>query len=123
MNKGDDSKMTKKEKLMLSDSALNSVIGIEGTNYDRRRKLTNKQIASIKRSAEKGKDIKFLSEKYGVSQNTIRYHVDPKFKAYMNAKRAEYGSYTNASSSYKKELAEYKRFLIHNNKRLVVTAI
>jgi len=113
--------MTLQEKLNLSDSALNKKVFVAGTDYDRRRKLTNREIYNIKRSYENtSRDINYLAEKYSVTPSTIRYHVDPVYRSYTNVKRKEY-SFSEPVKGYKEDLANYKRDLMRLGKRLPVS--
>ena len=111
--------MTLREKLSASDSKLNDVVRVAGTDYDRRRKLTNRELYSMRRSYQSPNiDIYYLAEKFDVSPQTVKYHVDPEYKKRMNAKRKDYAFNTVQSSSYSHELAEYKRSLLSMGKRL-----
>jgi len=117
--------MTLAEKLNLTDSALDRNVKVAGTDYDRRRRLTNKQIYEIKRSYTKSKDpqnqIQVLASRYDVDPNTIRYHVDEEFKRSSNLARVARGFNKNNNyvpAEYRAELAEYKRTLLRMGKRL-----
>ena len=111
--------MTKKEKLALSNAKINSMFKVAGTDYDRRRKLTNKEIYNIRKSYASGKDENYLADKYGVTASTIKYHVVPGYKEQANKKRVERGFNTSVSPNYRSFLAEYKRYLIEGNRKLL----
>ena len=114
--------MTLKEKLNLSDKRLNETVKVAGTDYDRRRRLTNKEIYSLKRSYQSPNiDVNYLAEKFGVSPSTIRYHVDPEFKRSTNQKRKEYAFNTTNEPGYSADLANYKRYLLSSGKKLKST--
>lgn len=112
--------MTRSEKIKLSNSALNENVKIQGTDYDRRRKLSNKDIYNIKRSAKsKSFDANVVAERYGVAASTIKYHVDEAYKAEANKKRVENGFNSNRDDSvYRMDLANYKRSLLRVGKKL-----
>lgn len=110
--------MTRMERISQSDTAINANVKIAGTNWDRRRKLTNKQIGQIKKAAQRpGFDIKAVAKKYGVAPLTIRYHIDEQYKREINTRRADYPNYTSATYE-PSELAAYKRELIMAGKKL-----
>ena len=110
--------MTRTEKINLSNTALNKEVIIAGTDYDRRRKLTNKEIYNLRRSYQNDTDINVIASRYNVSPMTIKYHVDPIYRAESNKRRASYAHNTSQDSSYRKELADYKRQLLGEGKRL-----
>jgi len=112
--------MTKSEKIKLSNSTLNANVKVEGTDYDRRRKLSNKDIYNIKRSAKsKSFNASAVAKKYGVAPSTIKYHVDEAYRESVNKGRAKYGDYTGLyEATYKTDLANYKRALLRAGKRL-----
>lgn len=111
--------MTLQEKLNLSDSKLNRTFKVAGTDNDRRRKLTNREIYSMNRSYQSPNiDVYYLAEKFNVAPSTIRYHVDPAYRQRENEKRVERGFNTGSRKGYSANLAEYKRSLIKSGKRL-----
>ena len=112
--------MTRSEKIKLSNSTLNANVKIQGTNYDRRRKLSNEDIYNIKRSAKsKSFNAGVVAERYGVAASTIKYHVDEAYKAEVNKKRVERGFNINrVDSIYRMDLANYKRSLLRAGKNL-----
>ena len=104
----------------MSDTQLNRSFKIAGTDYDRRRKLSNRDIYDLKRSYNRTKDpdINILAERYNVSPQTIRYHIDPEYKAERNRRRVEIGFNSEPIEGYAAELADYKRKLLSSGKRL-----
>lgn len=113
--------MTKREICKRSDSVINKKIRVVGTDYDRRRKLTNRQISNIKKYYARGLSLSEIARKFDVSPSTIRYHVNEAFKNYVNQKRKEY-IYAEEFDhvSYFKNLAAYKRKLVNSGKNLPV---
>lgn len=110
-----------KEKLFnLADTTLDNKVHIAGTNWDRRRKLTNKDIYEIKRMYKRGKAISVIASKYNVTSGTIKYHLFEDYKREVNQKRKEYIVNNNATPESRSERARYKRYLIDNNKRIAV---
>ena len=110
--------MKKSELLELTDSEFNKKVKVAGTNWDRRRKLTNKDIYEIKRMYSRIKSVSDIAERFNVCNSTVKYHLFEDYKAYKNRDRLNYVNNSN-SGSYK-ELASYKRKLLNENKRLIV---
>lgn len=113
--------MTRKEILNLSDSAVNESVKIAGTDYDRRRKVTKEIAYRMKRMVESGnKTFAEIGEHYGVSPNTVRYNTDPEFRKSEIERRYNYAFTPSTKDLH--EVANYKRSLIKQGKKLVVTA-
>lgn len=112
----------KKELLALKNTTLDKKVKLVGTDYDRRRTLTNKDIYNIKRMYKKGKgkSIYYIANKYGVSYNTIKYHLSEEYKKQQNKRRKDYVRSSYPTPEIIAERVEYKRNLIANNKRLNV---
>lgn len=110
--------MKKKDILELSDRELDKVVKIAGTQYDRKRKINDKQIASAKRLVKKGKSFEYIIKKLklNVTENTIRYHLDEAYRRY----RIDHANYDRPVAAWKrgdyneilKDRAEYKRKLV-----------
>lgn len=98
--------------LMASDSTIIAKVRVAGTEDDRRRRLTDRQIAEIKAYYKhRIFSISELCEIYDVSYTTIKYHVDEEFKKTLNKRRKYYAhSPKNLVSQ-----ANYKRSLILRN--------
>lgn len=117
--------MTRKELINLSDSKLNSRVKIAGTNYDRRRVVTKDMKRKMNQMYNAGKSIYTIAEHFGVSNDTVKRAVDPIFNEEEKArKRSVYEKYKYTNSydpNYASEIAEYKRNLIKNNKKLIIS--
>ena len=110
--------MKKKDILALSDKELDKVVKIAGTQYDRKRKINDKQIASAKRLVKKGKSFEYIIKKLklNVTENTIRYHLDEAYRRY----RIDHANYGRSVAACKrgdyneilKDRAAYKRKLV-----------
>ena len=100
-------------KLCMDDRTLDKNVKLEGTDYDRRRVLTNNDVKRIRKMYDEGHSYAELSKLYGVASDTIKYHVNENFKNYINTIRS---TYTNNSCVNKKraatERARYKRDLV-----------
>jgi len=108
--------MTKNELLSLSDNQLNKAVRIQGTDYDRRRKVTKEIKYRMQRMYDSGKDYKYIANHYGVAPNTVRRNLDESFRRNEDLAR----KYRARSSSIKdwRGLSLYKRALIERNKKL-----
>lgn len=102
--------MTKIEILTLTDDALDSVVKIQGTRYDRKRKVSDSIIAKARRMWSKKKTISEIAAKLGLNYTTVRYNVDPEFKKAFNAKRS--GAHTGTNHITVKDRVAYKRTLV-----------
>ena len=110
--------MKKKDILALSDKELDKAVKIAGTQYDRKRKINDKQIASAKRLVKKGKSFEYIIKKLklNVTPNTIRYHLDEVYRRY----RIDHANYGKVAAACKrgdyneilKDRAAYKRKLV-----------
>lgn len=109
-------KKSLKQKLAeLSDHQLDRLVKIAGTSFDRRRKLTDKQINAIQKAYGTGMFTQAeLAKKFNVNVATIRYHVDSWFKMCVNHDRSYYAQSKNRLPM--SERANYKRDLIMDNK-------
>ena len=96
----------------MTDFMVDKVVKLEGTDYDRRRKLTNKDIAAIKRAHKKGYSIPALAKKYGVSYVTIRYHLDSNFKQHIIEERVKHGFYCCDAAKQRASRIAYKRAIL-----------
>ena len=104
--------------LMAPDSTIVAKIRVAGTEYDRRRRLTDRQIAEIKAYYNHGIfSISELCDIYGVSYGTIKYHVDEDFKKSRNKLRKYY---INNSQRDLAGQANYKRALILKKYRVLI---
>ena len=107
--------MNKKELLNKSDAQINRIIKIQGTNFDRRRKLTLNEVAKIRDYYfNKNISIAELAKKYKVSYHTIKYNVDDDYRYKSNFRRNFYN--VNSNIENLNERITYKKELIKKNK-------
>lgn len=95
----------------MTNYKIDKMVKIAGTDHDRRRKLTDRQIDNIRKEHSKGVSICSLAKKYNVGPTTIHYHVDEEFKEFHNARR----KYSVPSVGNKETVASriaYKRKLL-----------
>lgn len=103
--------MKRSKLLQLNNSELNSIVKIEGTKYDRRRKLSDSQIKELKKLFNKGELVCNLAKIYNITERTVLYHCVKGQKEFVNSYRAMYKQYSKSNVN---ERAEYKRLLIKN---------
>lgn len=106
--------MTRKQVLALDDLYLDKVVKIQGTKFDRKRKVSDSTIKKIKRLYDKGMSVTEICEKYSMNWLTVKYNVDPEYKKVYNERRD--GKHTGVDSISKAERIQYKRDLIKRRK-------
>ena len=102
--------MTKKELLKMTDSQLDAKVRIQGTKYDRKRKISDSTLKKITALAKKNHTYQEIAKKLGLTAQSVRYHIDPVWKAYYNANRD--GSHTGTDKITVKDRVAYKRSLV-----------
>lgn len=107
--------MKRKQALNLSDIDLDKKIRIQGTQYDRKRKLTDKDCAKASKLYNK-KDYTYemLGEMFSVHPTTIKYYLDPNFRA-LRIKHAG-GKHTGVVACTFENRVDYKRNLVRHHK-------
>ena len=107
-----------KELLSLDDREIDRAVKIVSTQWDRKRKLTDKQIETAQRLfTKKNRSFEQIAKKFHVDPRTIRYHLDNTYRCSRIA-QARSASYTPpALTGYDakerlKERAAYKRQLV-----------
>lgn len=116
--------MTKKEAkiietLTLNDNELNKAVKIQGTEYDRKRKISTSTLKKMLAMSKKNKSYQEIACKLGLSPTTVRYNIDPVWKAAFNAKRD--GKHTGKDNISISDRVAYKRSLVATGK-VVATA-
>ena len=108
--------MTKKEVLALSNSELDKAVKIQGTKFDRKRKLSNSTIDRIKYLSSCGKSFYAIANMLGLNYATVRYHSDEAFRWKVNHRG---GSHAQSSIYTPSERANYKRGLVSANAHVI----
>ena len=96
--------------LKLNDRALDAKVHIQGTPYDRKRKYDAKTVGKMKRMFNKGKSFYAIAKELGCDSKTVRYNLDPEYKAWFNANRD--GKHTGKDSITFANRVQYKRALV-----------
>ena len=101
--------------LKYDDLQLDQVVKIQGTQYDRKRKLTERQVAEIVDELGEGIPVEALAQKYNVSEWIIKYNTDPAFRAHQ-LKLREKKSKAHINAMDFEDRVAYKRNLISSKK-------
>lgn len=110
-----EEKKARKTILTYDNETLDSIVKIQGTQYDRKRKLTERQVAEIVDEMGKGIPVEALAQKYNVSEWIIKYNTDPSFRAHQ-LKLREKKSKAHINVMDFEDRVAYKRNLISNKK-------
>lgn len=103
--------MNKKiELLKLTDEALDKKVKIQGTEYDRKRKIPNSTIKKMLGMAKKQKSVAEIASKLGLNYTAVKYHVDAEFRKLYNATRN--GKHTGKDHITVQNRIAYKRELV-----------
>ena len=117
--------MTKRELMKCSDSKFNSIVKIAGTNYDRRRKVTKSMRNRMNQMYDAGKSIYSIADHFNVSPDTVKRTVDEFFNESEKIRKRDLNRRMGYRTAYDptktKELADYKRNLIKENKKLIIS--
>lgn len=109
--------MTRSEILKMKDSDLDKTIKIQGTRFDRKRKVSNATITRMRKMFEKGKSIAEIAAIVGLSQKTVRYNVDDEWRAQYNATRD--GKHYGKTNITIQDRIAYKRYIVDTRKMRV----
>lgn len=97
-----------------SNSEIDNAVKIQGTNYDRKRKVTKQIKRRMEQMHNAGKSYGYIADYYGVSYGTVRYNLDENFKKEVNTKRNDYARNWKPTSETFIERVEYKKELLGN---------
>ena len=109
-----EEKKARKVILTYNDEQIDALVKIQGTQYDRKRKLTDKQVSEIKQKLDKGISVEALAQQYNVSEWIIRYNTNPQFRAHQLAIRT--GAHTGVDTITFEDRVNYKRYLVEKKK-------
>ena len=96
----------------MTDFELDRIVRLEGTDYDRRRKLTTSDVTRIKKAYKEGSYIIDLANEYNVSYGTILYHVSPFHKNKINKNRKKYAQSFFDHNAQRKSRVAHKRAIV-----------
>lgn len=106
--------------LDLSKTTFDKIICLEGTDYDRRRKVTTKQKEEMIIMKKEGKTLKEIATIFNVTPYTVRYNIDPLYKIKANQRRNNYHRNPVPTTRYRNDRIEYKKRLIQNNESVII---
>jgi hypothetical protein len=102
--------MTKIELLKMTDDQLDATVKIQGTKYDRKRRISETTLKKIHKLAKKNYTYLQIAKELDLYPQSVRYHIDPIWKAYYNANRD--GKHTGKDKITIKDRVAYKRSLV-----------
>lgn len=106
--------MRRKQVLNLDDVTLDKKVKIQGTQFDRKRKLKDKDWKKVSRMIKKGFNLTQIAEVFNVDPRTIRYGLDEDFRrktiSFMS------GKHTGVDVCTFENRVDYKRTLIQKRK-------
>jgi len=108
--------MTKKEVLALNNSEIDKVVKIQGTKFDRKKKVSANTISNIRWLRSCGKSYAAIAEETGVSTGTVRYYTDPFYRFSVCHTG---GTHATSSVHTTAERGEYKRKLVSANAHVI----
>ena len=105
-----------------SDTKVDSMVKLQGTNYDRRRKVTKSIKHRMEQMYNAGKSYYKIAEHFGVDPRTVRYNLDENYRQsdiygrVMRAKKnnKKHNSTKDSNRITLADRAEYKRNLMQN---------
>ena len=111
--------MRRKDVLKLDDVSLDKKVKIQGTQFDRKRKLNDKDWKKVRSLLKRGYSYNYISEVFGVKAKTIRYGVDEEFRKYciqhMTGKHSGVDTCTFENRvSYKRNLIKRRKIKVKN---------
>ena len=104
--------MNKKELLNESAAVIDATVKIQGTNYDRKRKVTKSMKYRMEQMFKSGKTYTQIAEHFGVNPQTVRYNIDEEYRAWKLEDRKNYARNWQPDSTTKAERVEYKKELL-----------
>ena len=105
----------RKQVLKMDDLTIDSKVFIQGTEFDRKRTLTDKQLKKIKFDLAEGMSVKEVASKYEVSEWVIRYNTNEDFRNHQLALRKG-KSKTHVNFFDQENRVNYKRYLVKKRK-------
>jgi transposase-like protein len=110
----------KKDLLSLTNDQLDSVVKIQGTKFDRKRKVNENVRTRMINMASRGDTYCTIAKKLGYSPSTVRYIIDEDFRRLHNIFRD--GAHTGVTHISKSDRAAYKRKLVQAGAGVIVTS-
>lgn len=102
--------MTKLQTLTLTDNALDRAVKIQGTMYDRKRKISDSVIRKMTKMLKAGKTASYVAGLFGCSSTTVKYNTDPVYRELHKSRCS--GAHTGKNHVSKLNRVAYKRQLV-----------
>lgn len=96
--------------LKMVDDKLDKTVKIQGTDFDRKRKVTSEMREQMKRMKNRGKTFREIAERFNVDHRTVRYNLDEQYRTYCKAYAS--GAHTGKTHLNKTNRVAYKRELV-----------
>lgn len=106
--------MTKIEVLKMTDNDLDKAVKIQGTDYDRKRKVTSSIIKKMRGLEKKGKNYSEIAKEFGFCSKTVRYNLDSTYREFCKMNCS--GAHTGKTRLNKTNRVAYKRELVAKGK-------
>ena len=105
--------MTKIELLRMTDDKLDTMVKIQGTQYDRKRKVSDRLVEKMIKMSKR-KDYKQIASELGLTNRTVRYYTDPIYRT--NYIKGLSGKHTGKDKITMNNRVAYKRVLVAEGK-------
>lgn len=102
--------MTKLQTLTLTDNDLDRAVKIQGTMYDRKRKISSSAMKKMARLLKSGKTVSYVANLFGCSPTTVKYNTDPVYRDLHKSRCS--GAHTGKNHVSKLNRVAYKRQLV-----------
>lgn len=96
--------------LKMVDNKLDKAVKIQGTDFDRKRKVTFMMREQMKRMQKSGKTFREIAERFNVDPHTVKYNIDEKYRTYCKSYAT--GVHTGKTHLNKTNRVAYKRELV-----------
>lgn len=107
--------MTKSDIYNMTDYSVNRAVKIQGTKFDRKRKLSEKTISEIMRLNRCGCSDSKIAKKLNLSSSNVRYYTNEEYRNMVNHRK---GSHSKGYLSDSNR-AEYKRKLVMSGAHVI----
>lgn len=98
----------------LDDKQFDKAVKIQGTKYDRKRKLSDWEIKRLREYFRAGVPVNIIAKAFSLNATTVRYNVDDAWRIKYNASRN--GKHTGKDTITFEDRVAYKRQLVSSKK-------
>ena len=97
-------------KTFMSDLQVDKAVAIQGTEFDRKRKLTNKDVRRAKLMRKSGATLTAIASTFKVDPRTIQYNIDDTYRTNILLKAS--GKHSGNQVHTFADRVAYKRSII-----------